>query len=104
MYRDPLGDATFHELLLAYDRDLADTARRAGCARCSGVVHSAPYWRKPRGLPCRLGSEHDRRFSFCCAVDGCRSPRVGHQLLAVRGGTQYDDRVEILLVQGLDHR
>jgi hypothetical protein len=25
------------------------------------------------GRPCRLGPEHDRRFSFCCAVDGCRS-------------------------------
>ncbi len=77
MYRDLLADATFHELLLAYDRDLADAARCAGCARCSGVVHSAPYWRKPRGRPktlaCRLGREHDRRYSFCCAVDGCRS-------------------------------
>ena len=65
MYRDLLGDATFYELLLACDRDLADTARCAGCARCSGVVHSAPYWRKPRGRPCRLGREHDLRFSFC---------------------------------------
>ena len=73
MYRDLLADATFHELLLACDRDLADTARCAGCARCSGAVHSAPYWRKPRGRPCRLGREHDLRFSFCCAVDGCRS-------------------------------
>jgi hypothetical protein len=73
LYWDLLADATFHELLLAYDRDLADTARCAGCARCGGVVHSAPYWRKPRGRPCRLGREHDRRFSFCCAVDGCRS-------------------------------
>ena len=33
----------------------------------------ARYRRKPRGRPCRLGSEHDQRFSFCCAVDGCRS-------------------------------
>jgi hypothetical protein len=77
LYPDLLADATFHELLLAYDRDLADAARCAGCARCSGVVHAAPYWRKPRGRPKslrkRLGSEHDRRFSFCCAVDGCRS-------------------------------
>src|SRR6266403_475892 len=73
LYRDLLADAKFHELLLAYDRDLADTARCTGCARCSGVVQSAPYWRKPRGRPCRLGGEHDRRFSFCCAVDGCRS-------------------------------
>src|SRR5258708_1067292 len=73
LYRDLLADAKFHELLLAYDRDLADPARCAGCARCSGVVHSAPYSRNPRGRPCRLGGEHDRRFSFCCAVDGCRS-------------------------------
>jgi hypothetical protein len=73
LYRDLLADATFHELLFACDRDLADTARCAGCARCSGAVHSAPYWRKPRGRPCRLGREHDLRFSFCCAVDGCRS-------------------------------
>ncbi len=68
-----LADATFHQLLLACDRDLAETARGAGCKLCSGVVHSDPYWRKPRGQPCRLGREHDRRFSFCCAVDGCRS-------------------------------
>ena len=73
MYRDVLTDATFHQLLLACDRDLADNARGAGCKRCNGVVHSAHYWRKPRGRPCRLGREHDRRFSFCCAVDGCRS-------------------------------
>ena len=45
MYRDLLTDATFHQLLLACDRDLADTARGAGCKRCSGVVHSAHYWR-----------------------------------------------------------
>src|SRR6516225_2143054 len=75
LYRDVLSDATFHQLLLACDRDLADTARGAGCKRCSGVVHSAHYWRTPRGRPCRLGREHDRRFSFCCAVDGCRSRR-----------------------------
>jgi hypothetical protein len=38
-----------------------------------GALHSACYPRKPRGRLCRLGPEHDRRFSFCCAVDGCRS-------------------------------
>jgi hypothetical protein len=36
------------------------------------VLHSARYLRKPRGRPCLLGPEHDLRFSFCCAVDGCR--------------------------------
>src|SRR5262249_350209 len=73
MYQSLLSDASFHELLLAFDRDLADAARSAGCALCSGAVHSAHYWRKPRGRGCGVGKEHDQRLSFCCAVDGCRS-------------------------------
>ena len=72
MYATLLADARFHDLLLAIDRDLADAARAEGCA-CGGRRHMARYRRKPRGRPCRLGSEHDQRFSFCCAVDGCRS-------------------------------
>ena len=73
LYRDLLADATFHQLLLACDADLADAARAERCGLCGGALHSACYPRKPRGRPCRLGPEHDRRFSFCCAVDGCRS-------------------------------
>jgi hypothetical protein len=73
LYRALLADTRFHNLLLAFDRNLADATRCAGCALCSGVLHSARYWRKPRGRPCRLGKEHDQRFSFCCAVDGCRT-------------------------------
>jgi hypothetical protein len=72
LYPSLLSDARFHNLLLAFDRDLADAACNAGCPRCSGVLHSARYWRKPRGRACNVGPEHDRRFSFCCAVDGCR--------------------------------
>jgi hypothetical protein len=71
-----LADVQFHELLLAIDRDLADACRAGGC-RCGGVLHAARYPRKPRGRPLavarRLGRDHDLRFSFCCAVDGCRS-------------------------------
>jgi hypothetical protein len=73
LYRDLLADATFHQLLLACDADLAEAARAGRCALCGGTLHSACYPRKPRGRSCRLGPEHDRRFSFCCAVDGCRS-------------------------------
>jgi len=73
LYRDLLADATFHQLLLACDADLADAARAGRCVLCGGALHSACYPRKPRGRLCRLGPEHDRRFSFCCAVDGCRS-------------------------------
>ena len=54
MYRTLLADARFHDLLLAFDRDLAAAARAAGCARCGGVVHSARFWRKPRGGPARV--------------------------------------------------
>ena len=74
MYATLLADARFHELLLTIDRDLADTCRADGCLACGGRLHSARYPRKPRGRPktLRLGPEHDRRFSFCCAVDGCR--------------------------------
>jgi hypothetical protein len=72
LYQAVLADASFHEQLLAFDRDLAAQCRAAGCPDCGGVLHSASYRRKPRGRSVALGEEHDRRFSFCCAVDGCR--------------------------------
>ena len=49
MYQAVLADAKFHEQLLAFDRDLAVTARAARCWRCGGVLHAASYDRKPRG-------------------------------------------------------
>jgi hypothetical protein len=74
LYSTLLADSTFHDLLLAYDRDLADSRQQAGCA-CGGVLHSAKYPRKPRpwAVVRSLEPEHSLRFSFCCAVDGCRS-------------------------------
>jgi hypothetical protein len=76
LYSTLLADATFHELLLVFDQDIAISARREPCLLCSGVLHSARYRRKPRGRPARLGEEHDWRFSFCCARDGCRTRRT----------------------------
>jgi hypothetical protein len=73
LYSTVLADTTFHELLLAFDRDLAAAARQGRCRRCASVLHSARYGRKPRGRPAGLGAEHDWRFSFCCARDGCRA-------------------------------
>ena len=60
-----LVDDRFYHVLANIDLDLAERARGVGCA-CSGVLHSARYPRKPRGLP----NDHhgdDRRASFCCA-------------------------------------
>lgn len=63
-----LVDDRFYHVLAVIDSELAETARNEGCA-CSGVLHSARYPRKPRGL----SNDHhgdDRRASFCCAT--CR--------------------------------
>jgi hypothetical protein len=73
LYQALLNDARFHQQLLHFDRDLAAAARDAGCAECRGALHSARYDRKPRGVPPGLGDEYRQRFSFCCAVDGCRT-------------------------------
>jgi len=72
LYQAMLADAKFHEQLLAFDRDLSASARAAGCPRCSGALHAALFDRKPRGGPAGLSPQYCQRFSFCCAVDGCR--------------------------------
>jgi hypothetical protein len=72
VYQALLADAKFHEQLLVFDRDLAASARAARCWRCGGALHSGSYARKPRGCPAGLGQEYAERFSFSCAVDGCR--------------------------------
>lgn len=72
----PLTDARFHELLLAFDHDLAAAARAGRCPRCGDVLHSAKFRRKPRGRPAGLGEAYDQRFSFCCAKDECRKRKT----------------------------
>jgi hypothetical protein len=72
LYQALLADVGFHKLLLEFDQDLASAARAAGCD-CGGVLHSAAFRRKPRGGPAGLVESYDQRFSFCCAVEGCRT-------------------------------
>lgn len=66
-----LGDARFFSLLTTFDADIAEQVRAAGC-RCGGRLHSARYRRKPRGAAIDLGAGYEWRYSFCCAVEGCR--------------------------------
>jgi hypothetical protein len=73
LYLTWLADARLCELLARIDADLAETVRRAGCRLCGAVLHRAPFPRKPRGGPTELPDGYDRRHSFCCAVDGCRT-------------------------------
>jgi hypothetical protein len=72
LYQTLMADPKFHERILDFDRDRAEACCAAGCPDCGGTLHVANYRRKPRGWSIELGDEHDLRFSFCCAVDGCR--------------------------------
>jgi hypothetical protein len=67
-----LRDKRFYELLLGFDRQIADAAHAGRCKTCAAALHWGSYERKPRGVPAGLGTEHRRRFSLCCAADGCR--------------------------------
>ena len=68
MYAAVLADSRLDTLLQRLDEDLAAEQRAGGCPRCGGVLHSARYRRKPRGVP----TGETRRLSFCCAVQDCR--------------------------------
>jgi hypothetical protein len=120
MYQALLADAKFHEQLLTFDRDLAASARAARCWRCGGTLHSGTYARKPRGVPAGLGREHAERFSFSCAVDGCRKRATPPSLRflgrhvylatvvtlisALMLGTTPSRLVRLSVVPGLDRR
>lgn len=68
-----LRDTRFYELLLGFDRQIADAAHALPCRECGAKLHWGSFGRKPRGVPAGLGPEHLRRFSLCCAKDGCRT-------------------------------
>lgn len=68
-----LADARFPALILKFDEDLATKAQGVGCRDCGGRLDCAPYPRKPRGALIALPGEYYSRFSFCCAVEGCRT-------------------------------
>ncbi len=72
MYRNLLTESSFYPILLALDEKIAEEAQERGCP-CSGKLHRACYPRKPRGAP-SVDSEpaYCFRWSFCCAVEGCR--------------------------------
>ena len=67
-----LSDSRFYRLLFHMDQTLAADVQADGCCFCGGVLHSARYPRKPRGLRSALDATYETRLSFCCGVDGCR--------------------------------
>lgn len=71
MLHGVLSDSRFYSILTKFDDDLAAQARALGC-ECGGRLDCACYPRKPRGGPGDLGPEYQWRWSYCCAVEGCR--------------------------------
>ena len=65
------NDSRFYQFLFRIDQDIATEVQAGGCS-CGGVLHSACYPRKPRGIYCALDGSCETRLSFCCATDGCR--------------------------------
>lgn len=100
MWHELLGDARFQGSLLEADRELAAEVRAGGCAACGGVLHAAPFVRKPRGVP-SLPPEHDVRLSLCCAREGCRR-RVTPASLRFLGRRVYVATV-VVIVSVLRH-
>lgn len=74
MYSALLTDGRFQRMLSELDEQSAQEVRERGCPRggCEGVLHSARYRRKPRGMPPDMHDCECWRLSFCCAREGCR--------------------------------
>ena len=68
-----LYDARLYWLLLRFDGDVAAEVWPGRCQVCGGRLDQDHFPRKPR-VPTwvELPDGYDKRFSYSCAVDGCR--------------------------------
>jgi hypothetical protein len=100
-----MSDPRLPVILSRIDFDLAEEVRARGCPFCGGRLHSARYPRKPRCAR-DLGPGWKRRFSFCCAAEGCRR-RTTPQSVRFFGRRLYPAVVIVLfsaLAQGVTVR
>ena len=78
-----LQDPSFHALLRRIDEERAAEVRAGGC-RCGARLHSAPYPRKPRGVPRAAIGAAVTRSSFCCGRCRRRSTPASIRFLGRR--------------------
>ncbi len=100
-----LTDSSLFSLLFRIDEELSEGVRGQGCP-CGGVLHSARYRRKPRGIAGREDSCSHWRHSFCCDREGCRK-RATPPSVRFLGRRVYIGVVVVLLTalhQGVDAR
>lgn len=70
MSQNFLCNASFHLLLTAIDKEMANNTLKQGCGYCKGKLHLADYPRSPVGILPSLRHYYEERLSFCCAT--CR--------------------------------
>jgi len=92
-------DASFYRFLSRVDEAIADEARSSGCPYCGGVLHSARYPRKPRGVREVLDEGYATRLSFCCATCRRRTTPPSVRFL----GRKVHLGVIVVLVTALAH-
>lgn len=88
------ADAVFFQGLRRIDEDLFKACKAKGCKDCGGVLDTANFPRKPRGL----GEQEEFRFSLCCRTEGCRL-RLTPPSLRFLGRKIYPAWVVILAVE-----
>ncbi|MCF6355952.1 MAG: hypothetical protein L3J26_12770 [Candidatus Polarisedimenticolaceae bacterium] len=95
-----LNDSRFYRFLFEIDQDIAHQVQAEGCS-CGGVLHSARYPRKPRGVRSLLDEAYESRLSFCCAVEGCRRRRTPPSVRFL--GRKVYLGVIVILITALEH-
>ena len=95
-----LIDSRFYRFLFNIDQDIARQVQAGGCL-CGGVLHSARYPRKPRGIRGVLDESYRTRLSFCCATRGCRR-RCTPASVRFLGRKVYLG-VIVILISALEH-
>jgi hypothetical protein len=95
-----LKDSRFYRLLYEIDQDIAHQVQVEGCP-CGGVLHSARYPRKPRGVRSLLDEAYETRLSFCCDVEGCRRRSTPPSVRFL--GRKVYLGVIVILITALEH-
>jgi len=84
-YYDFVSQPSFFSFLLEIDRSIAEQAHARPCSFCTGKLSRGDFFRSGLGLPAGCDEEHQRRFSFCCQVDGCRKRSTPESVRFLRG-------------------
>lgn len=101
-YHTLLHDETFFSYLRKIDKDLADQVQQGGCKKCKSVLHHADYLRSQGfGITEDSDKESRRRYSLCCAADGCRARNTPASVQFMRGKCFVS--VVIVLMTAMQH-